>query len=215
MARRRRCRSTGRCWRCWRAWGGRRAIRCCSGSAIDQSTFFRESKGAHRGNERKEHGWGAIDVKRIAVGGVDLTRQFTVDDTLGTVKLPRPVAAGASVDVDIEFTVKLPKVFARTGYHDDFLAVAQWFPKIGVFDCEPGPYGGAGCRWRAHQHHLNSEFFADYGVYDVELDVPASARVGATGVLVDERVAGPPDRSAACSTRASWTRRTSTTSSPP
>ena len=138
----------------------------------DQSTFFKESKGKHRGNGAKEKGWGAIDVTKLVVGGVDLTKQLVVDETLGTVKLPQPVAPGATVEVDIEFTTKLPKVFARTGYKDDFFAVGQWFPKIGVFDCDAGPHGHpATCRWRAHQHHLNSEFFADYGVYDVDVEV--------------------------------------------
>src|SRR5256885_730699 len=146
----------------------------------NQSTFMRESHGAHRGQKSEKSGWGAIDVKKIVVGGVDMTKQFAVDDTVGTIKLAQPIAAGASVDIDVDFVVKLPRVFARTGYHDDFFAVGQWFPKVGVFDCDAGPHGHpATCRWRAHQHHVNSEFFADYGVYDV--DVPEGAE-GAGGM---------------------------------
>jgi hypothetical protein len=157
----------------------------------NQSTFFKESHGEHRGNDAHDKGWGAIDVTKLVVGGVDLTKQLVVDDTLGTVKLPTPVAPGATVDVEVEFTTKMPKVFARTGYKDDFFAVGQWFPKIGVFDCEPGPHGhAASCRWRAHQHHLNSEFFADYGVYDVDVEVPKGWVVGASGVLTSEKTNG-------------------------
>ncbi len=157
----------------------------------NQSTFMKESKGAHRGNKQDKGGWGAIDVTKLVIGGVDVTTKLAVDDTLGTVKLPAPVAPGASVDVDVEFTTKLPKVFARTGYKDDFFAVGQWFPKIGVWDCAAGPHNHpATCRWRAHQHHLNSEFFADYGVYDVDVEVPKEYVVGATGVLVGEKQAG-------------------------
>ncbi len=157
----------------------------------DQSTFMKESKGVHRGNKQAKEGWGAIDVTKLVVGGVDLTKQLVVDDTLGTVKLPTPVAPGGEVDVDVEFTTKMPKVFARTGYHDDFFEVAQWFPKIGVWDCAAGPHDHpATCRWRAHQHHLNSEFFADYGVYDVDVEVPKAWTVGATGVLVSEKEHG-------------------------
>ncbi|HEY2745559.1 MAG TPA: M1 family aminopeptidase [Polyangia bacterium] len=157
----------------------------------NKSTFMKESKGEHRGYKQEKEGWGAIDVQKLVIGGVDVTKQLVVDDTLGTVKLPTPVAAGASVDVDVEFTTKMPKVFARTGYHGDFFEVAQWFPKVGVWDCDAGPHGHpATCRWRAHQHHLNSEFFADYGVYDVDVEVPAKWTVGATGVLVSEKVTG-------------------------
>jgi hypothetical protein len=157
-----------------------------------QSTFMKESKGGElRGEKAKKGGWGAIDVTKLVVGGVDLTKAMKVDDTLATVALPAPVAPGAEVDVDVEFTTKMPKVFARTGYHDDFFAVGQWFPKIGVWDCGAGPHGHpATCRWRAHQHHANSEFFADYGVYDVDVEVPKDWPVGATGVLVSEKTTG-------------------------
>jgi hypothetical protein len=158
----------------------------------NESTFMKESKGEHRRvKQQKDSPWGGIDVTKLVIGGVDVTKEFKVDDTLGTVKLPAPVAPGATVDVDVEFTTKMPKVFARTGYHDDFLAVGQWFPKVGVWDCDGGPHGHpATCRWRAHQHHLNSEFFADYGVYDVDVEVPKNWVVGASGVLVSEKTAG-------------------------
>jgi hypothetical protein len=157
----------------------------------NESTFMKESKGEHRGNKQEKKGWGAIDITKLVVGGVDLTKAIKVDDTLATVKLPTPVAGGATVDVDVEFTTKMPKVFARTGFKDDFFEVAQWFPKIGVWDCDAGPYGHpATCRWRANQHHLNSEFFADYGVYDVDVEVPKKWTVGATGVLVGEKTSG-------------------------
>lgn len=157
----------------------------------NESTFMKESKGVHRGNKQDKAGWGAIDVTKLVIAGVDVTRQFKVDDTLGTVTLPAPVAPGGEVDVDVEFTTKMPKVFARTGYKDDFLEIGQWFPKVGVWDCAAGPHGHpATCRWRAHQHHLNSEFFADYGVYDVDVEVPKDWIVGATGVLVSEKTSG-------------------------
>ena len=50
---------------------------------------------------------------------------------------------------------------------------SQWFPKLGVFDD-----GG----WTAHQFFANSEFFADFGRYDVRMTVPSGWIVGATGV---------------------------------
>ena len=50
--------------------------------------------------------------------------------------------------------------------------IAHWFPKVAVFE---------GGRWTAHQFHANTEFFADYGRYDVRLTVPRGWIVGATG----------------------------------
>ena len=62
----------------------------------------------------------------------------------------------------------------RAGWVHDYHFIAQWFPKIGVF------WKGA---WNAHQFHPFSEFFSDYGVYDVSLTVPQGSSVGATGAL--------------------------------
>ncbi len=74
----------------------------------------------------------------------------------------------------MDFVSRLPRVSVRTGYKGDFFFVVQWFPKIGVFQD-----GG----WNCHQFHASSEFFADFGNYDVSIDVPArfKGRVGATG----------------------------------
>ena len=38
--------------------------------------------------------------------------------------------------------------------------VGQWFPKVGVW------WKGA---WNCHQFHENTEFFADFGTFDVKL----------------------------------------------
>ena len=67
----------------------------------------------------------------------------------------------------------MPRTFARTGRASaTFFFLAQWFPKIGVLE-------DAG--WNCHQFHAGTEFFADYGIYDVRLTVPRGWVVGATG----------------------------------
>src|SRR5262249_39088934 len=40
--------------------------------------------------------------------------------------------------------------------------------------------------WNCHAFHANSEFYADYGDFDVTIDVPARFIVGATGKRVAE-----------------------------
>jgi hypothetical protein len=76
-------------------------------------------------------------------------------------------------------------VFARTGYKGDFHMVGQWFPKIGVRVGTPGAE-----RWECQPLHVNTEFFADFGTYDVALTVPTSHTVAATGVLTNAVDAG-------------------------
>ena len=46
-----------------------------------------------------------------------------------------------------------------------------------------GERGATAPRWNAHEFHLHSEFYADFGSYDVRITVPEGYTVGSTGVL--------------------------------
>ena len=110
------------------------------------------------------------------------------DRTVVRLDLAQPVAAGASTTLDIGFFDQLPRVSARTGYYGTFHLIGQWFPKIAVLEL-PGERGATAPRWNAHEMHLHSEFYADYGSYDVRLTVPKGYTVGATGEETAERLA--------------------------
>ena len=100
-----------------------------------------------------------------------------LDTTVFKLPLPVPLAPGEAVSLDFEFTALLPTPpFARTGAKEEYFFVGQWFPKIGVFD------RGA---WNCHQFHAETEFFADFGVYDVRITLPEEFIVGATGLEID------------------------------
>jgi len=158
-----------------------------------RSTFFRESGGQLRGDRAAEDGWGWIRVDSMKLeDGTDLTPRLQCispddgnpdDCTVAEVALPAPVRPGASLRVSMRFTTKLPKVFARTGYRGDFHLAGQWFPKIGVWETKGFRYSEKS-GWNCHQFHANSEFYANYGDYRVELTVPSRFVVGATGEMV-------------------------------
>ncbi len=159
------------------------------------STFFRESGGHLRKDHADEkEGWGYIDVSSMSWNGADLKKgarfespdDGNADDrTVLSVPLPRPVAAGETMALEIGWRAKAPKIFARAGYARDFFMAGQWFPKIAVFEPrglrrreEPG--------WNAHQYHAFSEFYADWGDYRVAITVPDSFVVAAAGARVSE-----------------------------
>jgi aminopeptidase N len=102
------------------------------------------------------------------------------DHTLLQVPLPKAVKPGEKVTIKTEFIVKLPAAFARMGYVGDFIMAGQWFPKVSVYE----PVGVRGSKvegWNLHQYHGNSEFYADFGIYDVSIKVPSAYTVAATG----------------------------------
>jgi hypothetical protein len=163
------------------------------------STFMKESGGQLRGDKADlSDGWGFIDVTSMAWDGRDLTSGFRFespddgnpdDRTVLSVPLPRPVAPGETISLDIAWKAKAPKVFARSGYVRDFFFVGQWYPKIGVLEPK-GRRRRAESSWNCHQHHANSEFYADWGDYRVEITLPEKFVVASAGALANETRTG-------------------------
>jgi hypothetical protein len=101
------------------------------------------------------------------------------DRTVMEVSSERPVAPGETARFAIEWEARVPHgTVGRAGWVHDYHFIAQWFPKIGVF------WNG---EWNCHPFYPWTEFFADYGVYDVRLTLPRGFVVGATGRF-EERV---------------------------
>ena len=155
------------------------------------STFYSERKTRNfsfRTDVPVEDGeWGHIALTSTKQGDVDVPWQFVhpdggpeTDHTVVRLDLPQAVAPGASTLLNIDFKAQLPRVVARTGYFGSFHLVGQWFPKMAVLEL-PGERGATAPRWNAHEMHLHSEFYADYGNFDVKMTVPADYTVGATG----------------------------------
>jgi hypothetical protein len=155
------------------------------------STYFTESRvpGFRFRSDVPTHTgeWGHIEVRKAEQGGKPITMTFvhpdggpTTDHTVVRFDLPTAVAPGATTVLDISFFDQLPRVVARTGYFGTFHLIGQWYPKIAVLEL-PGERGATAPRWNAHEFHLHSEFFSDYGNFDVQMTVPKGFVVGATG----------------------------------
>ena len=164
----------------WNAWKNAR------------STFMRERALGSTGlgpavddRQRRADEWARIDVTAIKVAGSDFTglKRFIApdddnpdDETVMAIPLAQAIAPGGAATIEVSWTAHVPRTFARTGAIGNFFFIAQWFPKIGVLQDEG---------WNCHQFHPGTEFFSDYGVYDVSLTVPSGWPLGATGVQRD------------------------------
>jgi hypothetical protein len=162
----------------------------------EKSTFIKESGGRLRGDKMEKGAYGNIDITKIRVrNGENLlpSMEFVQPDDLNqndktvmSVRLRKPVKARETIVLDISFKAQLPKVFARTGWAEgDYFLVGQWFPKIGVYEPAGVRYAKTG-QWNCHQFHAHSEFYADFGNYNVKINVPARFTVAATGLLKSE-----------------------------
>jgi hypothetical protein len=166
-----------------------------------ESTWMREHKLTswwRSARERPPEDFSAIDVESMTLGYAEghprrdqmtnLTRQMrfaapddgnTEDRTVMAVTLPHAIAPGETIVLRMEWTAKIPRPFARTGAIGSYFFFGQWFPKIGVLE----PTG----TWNCHQFHVGTEFFSDYGVYDVSMTVPRGWPLAATGREQDRR----------------------------
>lgn len=138
----------------------------------------------------KDGDWGYTRLDRVRQGGQPVSWSFvqpdggpSTDHTVVKLQLPAPVSPGATTSLDIDFFNQMPRVSARTGYFGSFHLIAQWFPKIGVLELA-GERGATAPRWNVHEFHMHSEFYADFGDYDVSITVPEGYVVGATGEQV-------------------------------
>ena len=110
------------------------------------STFLREASISRRRSLLKEwkaepegQKWGWVDVNKLQiVGGADLTSAMTfahpddenaADQSVIRVPLPQPVPPHGSIELSVDFTSKLPRALARTGYDDDYILVDSGSPR--------------------------------------------------------------------------------------
>lgn len=148
----------------------------------DRSSWIRETRlGRSSMAGRPAADRGSIDLKSLTLEGGDAlsgAKFIAPDDgnaddkTVLSVPLPRAVAPGEEITVDIEWTSHVPRTYSRTGVIGNYYFIAQWFPKLGVLE-DSG--------WNCHQFHANTEFFSDFGNYRVALWVPPGWTVGSTG----------------------------------
>jgi peptidase M1-like protein len=102
----------------------------------------------------------------------------TVTGTTMRVDLPRPLAPGQFLDLDIGWRFTVPDYGAgRMGRDGTLYELGQWYPRMVVYDDVRG--------WNHEPYIGGGEFYLEYGRFDVELTVPADYIVGATGVLLN------------------------------
>lgn len=146
-------------------------------------TLFNRSPFARARSGRAPERWGSIRLTRLVareLGDADLLPLLEphspgdpLDGTDRRLPLPAPVAPGATLTLELAWDSTLPSIVERTGESRGFYFVAQWFPKLARLEADG--------TWAHFMFHPHAEFYADYGDYDVTLDVPADMIVGATG----------------------------------
>lgn len=125
-----------------------------------------------------------MQVSRVAVNDQPLVEEpgrgaagYRVDGTVMRIDLPEPLAAGASVDVAVDWQFTVPRQAPRMGTEDgnEVFYLGYWYPQMAVYNDLEG--------WRAEPYQGNGEFYMGFADYDVRLTLPEGWLVTATGEL--------------------------------
>ena len=125
-----------------------------------------------------------VDLSRVAAQGQELKPSekeaigYEVDGTVMRIRLPRPLAPGASVSLDFSWRLRIPPDGAPRGGQDgETYYINYWYPQMAVYDDLTG--------WQVDQYLGNAEFYMGYGNYDVALTLPEGWLVTSTGELTN------------------------------
>jgi hypothetical protein len=123
------------------------------------------------GLPEENRGW--IEIDTLTVGGEPAN--FRVRGTILTGNFARPLAPGATVVFDMTFREKIRKRIGRSGYVGNHYDMAQWYPKMAVYD-KTG--------WHDDQFRMG-EFYGEFGTYDVTIELPNQYVIAATGLPLE------------------------------
>jgi hypothetical protein len=158
---------------------------------LDENLFSNNSRGQAKmpATGRSRYGDatskfdGGYKIKSVKVisGAAQSDANYLVNDTRMQVRLANALAAkGGSLKLKIEYSYTVPDYGAdRTGIlntkNGNIFAIAQWYPRLCVFDDVRG--------WNTDPYLGASEFYLEYGNFDVSITAPSAMIVVASGEL--------------------------------
>lgn len=119
-----------------------------------------------------------VDIHDFSItqGELLLTSTFTINDAILSSELDSPLAPGDSLVISLNWTHHVGEQVERAGRVGKQYNFAQWYPKMVVYD-ENG--------WQNIPFHAEGEFYGEFGIFDVTMDVPAGYIIASSGVVVE------------------------------
>ena len=163
---------------------------------LDQNLFKNDSRGnaiiPPTGSRNGAHGQqfdGGYTIKSVKLISVEkgktieLSVEFLIQDTRMQIYLPSAISAGGG-----QLKLKIEYSFISPDYGSDrmgilntkngkIFSVAQWYPRMCVYDDVLG--------WNTLPYTGPSEFYLEYGDYDISITVPSNHIVVSSGELTN------------------------------
>jgi len=163
---------------------------------LDQNLFKSDSRGTaiipptgSRNGARGQQFDGGYTIKSVKLISVEKGKtiespaEFLIDDTRMQILLPSALSAGGG-----QLKLKIDYSFISPDYGSDrmgilntkngkIFSVAQWYPRMCVYDDVLG--------WNTLPYTGPSEFYLEYGDYDISITVPSNHIVVSSGELTN------------------------------
>ena len=163
---------------------------------LDQNLFKNDSRGnaiipptGSRNGARGQQFEGGYTIKSVKLISVEkgktieLSVEFLIQDTRMQIYLPSAISAGGG-----QLKLKIEYSFISPDYGSDrmgilntkngkIFSVAQWYPRMCVYDDVLG--------WNTLPYTGPSEFYLEYGDYDISITVPSNHIVVSSGELTN------------------------------
>ena len=107
---------------------------------------------------------------------IPILKNYKVEDTILEAKLQKKIGPGEIARIDLNWTHHVGEMVERAGYYKGQYNMAQWYPKMVVYD-EEG--------WHADVFHAEGEFYGEFGDFKVKFDIPKSFIIGASGIVIE------------------------------
>lgn len=139
--------------------------------AVNGDTVDLDAPPAAGGRGRR--GGGPPQPPQLSVSGLD--------QTIARISLAKPVPAKSTATLEISWHTRLPGGPGGRGHRmtqrfgEELFQPTQWFPRVAKYDDLRG--------WDTNVYLGPSEFYNNFGRFDVSLDVPGGWIVSGTGVL--------------------------------
>lgn len=163
---------------------------------LDQNLFKEGSRGlaiippgGSRNGARGQKFDGGYKIKSVKILSIEkgktteMDAEHLIEDTRMQVYLPNEIApGGGQLRLKIEYSFISPdygsdRMGILNSKNGKIFSVAQWYPRMCVYDDLSG--------WNSIPYLGPSEFYLEYGDYDISITVPASHIVVGSGELVN------------------------------